>query len=90
MFTPGESVAQSLQGIKVTALGSVEASKLLCQRLNSLRQDDIFADLVDKTKQYAERYNLKPPHPASTSKTPTRFRHTAEEEEGELGNIEGK
>ncbi|QQP40856.1 Hypothetical protein FKW44_004870 [Caligus rogercresseyi] len=50
MFTPCESVAQSLQGIKVTALGSVEAAKLLCQRLNSLRQDDTFADLVDKTK----------------------------------------
>ena len=36
MFTPCESVARSLQGIKVTALGSVEAAKLLCQRLNPL------------------------------------------------------
>ncbi|QQP51246.1 Hypothetical protein FKW44_012551 [Caligus rogercresseyi] len=72
MFTPCESVARSLQGIKVTALGSVEAAKLLCQRLNSLRQDDTFADL-SLTKQYAERYNLKPPHPARTSKTTARF-----------------
>ncbi|QQP50797.1 Hypothetical protein FKW44_011927, partial [Caligus rogercresseyi] len=77
-----ESVARSLQGIKVTALGSVEAEKLLCQRLNSLRQDDTFTDFVDKTKQYAVRYNLKPHHPARTSKPPARFRHTAEEEEG--------
>ncbi|QQP50667.1 Hypothetical protein FKW44_011751, partial [Caligus rogercresseyi] len=56
-------------------------------RLNSLRQDDTFADLVDKTKQYAERYSLKPPHPARTSKTHARYHHTAEEEEGELGNM---
>ena len=89
MFTPCESVARSLQGTKVTALGSMEAAKLLCQRLNTLRQDDTFADLVAKTKQYAECYNLKPPHPVRTSKTPARFRHTAEEEERELEN-EGK
>ncbi|KAM4593578.1 zinc finger MYM-type protein 1-like [Odontesthes bonariensis] len=88
MFTPCESVARSLQGTKVTALGSMEAAKLLCQRLNTLRQDDTFADLVAKTKQYAERYNLKPPHPVRTSKTPARFRHTAEEEERELENEE--
>ncbi|KAL7406535.1 hypothetical protein ABVT39_021783 [Epinephelus coioides] len=67
VFTPCEAVARSLQGIKVTALGSMENAKLLCQRLNTLRQDDTFADLVAKTKQYTERYNLKPPHQQDSS-----------------------
>ncbi|QQP52837.1 Hypothetical protein FKW44_005106 [Caligus rogercresseyi] len=51
------SVTARHQGHSPWISGSCEAS---CQRLNSLRQDDTFADLVDKTKQYADRYNLKP------------------------------
>ncbi|CAM4510486.1 unnamed protein product [Leuciscus chuanchicus] len=80
LFTPCEAVARSLQGTKVTALGSMEAGKLLCKQLGTLRQDEIITDLVAKTKQYAERYGLKPPHPVRSSKTPARFRYTQEEE----------
>lgn len=92
LFTPCEAVARSLQGTKVTALGSMEAGKLLCKQLGTLRQDETITDLVAKTKQYAERYGLKPPHPVRSSKTPARFRYTQEEEanDQECSEVEGK
>uniref|UniRef100_A0AAV2M1Z1 Procollagen-lysine,2-oxoglutarate 5-dioxygenase 1 n=1 Tax=Knipowitschia caucasica TaxID=637954 RepID=A0AAV2M1Z1_KNICA len=67
----------------------MEAAKLLCQRLSTLRQEATFVDLVGKTKQYEDRYNLQwPPQQARTSKTPVRFRHTTEKEDKELGDKE--
>ncbi|CAM4725041.1 unnamed protein product [Leuciscus chuanchicus] len=43
-------------------------------------KDETITDLVAKTKQYAERYSLKPPHPVRSSRTPARFRYTQVEE----------
>ncbi|KAF4116992.1 hypothetical protein G5714_001545 [Onychostoma macrolepis] len=80
LFTPCEAVARLHQGTKVTALGSMEAGKLLCKQLGTLRQDETITDLVAKTKQYAERYGLKPPHPVRSSKTPARFHYTQVDE----------
>ncbi|KAK9976496.1 hypothetical protein ABG768_021701 [Culter alburnus] len=44
------------------------------------------------TKQYAERYGLKPPHPVCSSKTPAHFRYTQEEDanDQECSEVEGK
>ncbi|XP_067249408.1 uncharacterized protein [Chanodichthys erythropterus] len=50
------------------------------KQLGTLRQDETITDLVVKTKQYAERYDLKPPHPVCSSKTTAHFRYTQEED----------
>ena len=86
VFTPCKAVARTLQGTKVTALGSVESANLLCKRLNTLRQDATFNDLVAKTNEYRERFDLKPPHPPRITNTPAHFRHTQVEEEQELSS----
>lgn len=70
----------------------MEAGKVLFKQLGTLRQDETINDLVAKTKQYAERYGLKLPHPVRSSKTPASFRYTQEEEanDQECREVEGK
>ncbi|KAL0148732.1 hypothetical protein M9458_054779 [Cirrhinus mrigala] len=76
IFEPCESVARSLQHTKASALGALKCAELLERRMEALRDDAV----VDKMLQTVSSAGLKMPDEKRMTKTPTRYRHTAEPE----------
>ncbi|QQP41555.1 Hypothetical protein FKW44_015965 [Caligus rogercresseyi] len=81
MFTPCESWLSQCKASRSQPLDQLKLRNFFARRLNSLRR--MTPSLTCGQDQVVHRaLHLKPPHPARTSKTPARFRHTAEEEKG--------
>ncbi|KAL4083933.1 hypothetical protein QTP88_029249 [Uroleucon formosanum] len=58
---PCEQLAKALQNISYTAIGAKHSSELLIKTLTSSRNDDVFNDTWNKTKQLAVHLNLTMP-----------------------------
>jgi len=61
ILSPCEELAKALQNISYTAIGAKHSSELLIKTLTSLRNDDVFNDTWNKTKQLAVHLNLTMP-----------------------------
>lgn len=80
LFEPCEAVARKLQGSKTSALGTLECVNVLKDSIAALRNDDTaVSQILQTTEEQARKLVLTMPE-NRVSRTPARFRHTAEPE----------
>jgi len=73
---PCEQLAKALQNISYTAIGAKHSSELLIKTLTSLRNDDVFNDTWNKTKQLAVHLNLTMPKNPRVCKPPAKLEYS--------------
>ncbi|KAL4149855.1 hypothetical protein QTP88_003706 [Uroleucon formosanum] len=73
---PCEQLAKALQNISYTAIGAKNLPELLIKTLTSLRNDDVFNDTWNKTKQLAVHLNLTMPKNPRVCKPPAKLEYS--------------
>ena len=83
LFEPCEIVAKTLQSPKASALGALQCANILKERVAALRKDAVMDKVISQVNTCAPKLGLIMPTdtaPPRVSRTPARFRHTANPE----------